>query len=369
MCTSDPGKGMKTTNSKRLALLICAIGAVGVGAFFLRAVGRHEAAVAETPEPSATLPVQKTSMAMGTFVTICASSPDEAAAAGAIKAAFDEVRRLEGLLSRFDEKSDVSAVNAAAGGDAVEVDPATFEVFGKALEVCELSGGAFDVTVGGLVALWSEARKAGRPPSDEAISAAMERVSSKRLVLDAAGALVTVSGDGVSVDLGAIAKGFVAQRAAEVLRERGITSGFVDAGGDIVFIGGRHTGQPWRVGVADPRDNDKLADRLFVRDCAVVTSGNYRRYWAADGRRYSHIIDARTGRAAEGPDSVTVISEDGAAADAWATALSVLGADGREAAEEAGVEFMMYGIEDGEIVRIESEGFAAFRKDGTDDEQ
>lgn len=344
----------------RTGLAVLAALSLAFGVSYFRAIGSKC-----STQPAKRF--EKTVKAMDTFVTVSVSGVDETAATVATDAAFAEVKRLEARLSRFEPDSDISMINSASPGEAVKVSPASFAVLREAARISELSGGAFDVTVGPLVALWRKAGKTGVLPSEEDIDAAREKVSFKNLSLDANSNTVTPLREGIIVDLGAIAKGFVAERAAAVLCRRGISSGFVDAGGDIVFIGSNVDGRPWRTGIEDPRKPGTVADTIYVQSRAVVTSGNYRRFCIIDGKRYSHVIDPRTGRPAVGPAGVTVIARGGATADAWATALSVLGKDGCDAARADGVEFLMYFVKDGEINRLESEGFAAFRKEGSND--
>ncbi len=313
--------------------------------------------------PSATPPnVETTFSALGTFVTIRAAAPDEAAAREAVEGATELIKRLEKRLSRYDDESDVSAINRAGAGAKVPVSDETLDVLLKAAEISEATGGAFDVTVGPLVELWKAAGKAEKLPDEKALQEARSKVSHKHLEIDREARTVTKLHDGVSVDLGAIAKGYIAERAAAFLRSKGVKSGLVDAGGDGVFIGGVED-RPWRIGVLDPRNPPEIADAVFLRDAAVVTSGNYARFSTIEGKRYSHIIDPRSGRPAEGPDSVTVIAKDGATADGWATALSVTGEEGAAAARAAGVECMMLFVEEDGLMRVESPGFTGYRKE------
>jgi len=335
------------TSSKRRAAVVAAV-AVGFAGFLILSA-RHQRARA---------PRKVTIEAMGTFVTIQASSPK---AEEAIVAAAAEIDRLERLLSSFIAESDASRISVAAKDTPVAVSPATVEVLQVARKVSSESRGAFDVTVGPLVALWKKAAKAGKAPSDAEIGEAGSKVRWQALHVDAENSTVTKTVEGLTIDLGAVAKGYIAQRAVDELVRLEATSGFVEAGGDIVFLGVRPDGKPWSVGVSDPRNPDTLAEKLLVSDMAVVTSGNYRRFSVIDSKRYSHIIDARTGRPADGPAAVTVVAKDAGVADAWATALSVLGQEGAEAAREADVEYMMYFVEDDELVRVESPGFSRFR--------
>ncbi len=308
--------------------------------------------------------VRKTFNAMGTFVTIEAGGLDVEALREAVEAAASEVHRLEGLLSRFKPDSDVSRISRAAAGERLIVNDATVEVLLKAAEVSKLTRGAFDVTVGPLVRLWKESAEAGVVPGDDQISRMLGDVSWQALSIDSVDGAVRRHTDSVEIDLGGVAKGFIAGEAARLLVESGVAYGLVNAGGDGVFAGGGPQGGGWRIGITDPRDTSQIAETILVCDQAVVTSGNYQQFYEIEGRRYSHIIDPRTGRPAQGPASVTVIAADPAHADAWATALSVTGKEETilAAAEAAGIDFLMYFVEDGALKSIESPGFDGYRQ-------
>jgi len=306
---------------------------------------------------------ERTVSAMGTFVTVSAYAADERSAGEAIDAAINTVTRIERLISHFDSESDVSRINRAAAGTPVKASPETIECLARSAEISKRTQGAFDCTVGPLVALWKAAGKSGVGPSDEEIEAARERVSHASLVIDAANSTVTVARAGIAVDLSSAGKGYIVHRAAETMRGMAVTSGFVDGGGDMEFIGRNANGSPWRVGIQDPRDETKIATTLYVADRGVVTSGDYHQFETLGGKRYSHIIDARTGRPATGPASVTVVARDAAAAAGWPTALSILGRDGAKAAEEAGVEYLMYFVEGDKLAAFESPGMAKYEKD------
>ncbi len=339
-------------------LIAVAAASVGIAAVFVFANRCHAEAAQGEGEY-----VQTTLNALGTFVTIRAFAENRPSTEEAVEAATALVRDLEKPLSRFDEESDVSAVNKAAAGTAVSVSDDTLHVLLKAAQVSEKTSGAIDVTVGPLVDLWKAAGESGTLPTDDAIREALSKVSCKHLTIDSEAHTVTKAVDGLTIDLGAVAKGYIADKAAALLQSRGVKRGFVDAGGDGVFFSGGAAERPWKVGIADPRGTGEVVDALFLRDAAAVTSGNYARFSTIEGKRYSHIIDPRTGRPVEGPDSVTVIAADAATADAWATALSVTGETGADAARAAGVEFLMLFVEDDTLSRFESPGFAQYRKE------
>ncbi len=310
---------------------------------------------------------EKTVSAMGTFVTATAWSDDEALATAAIDDALETTSRLERLLSAFDPNSDISRLNGKSTGLNFSVARETHECLLLATRVSRETSGAFDITVGPLVALWKKAGQSGALPSARDIEAARERVSYKFISpLPGFSSVMISPGSRVQIDLAAVAKGFIMEKAAKAMKDRGVTSGFVNGGGDIRFIGSNPDGSPFRVGVADPRDETAVAVTLNVSSCAVVTSGNYEQFYEIAGKHYSHIIDPRTGWALEGaktPASVTVVASDAGDADAWATALSVLGRDGADAAAKAGIEFLMFFVEGDDLVPFQSAGMAPYIKE------
>ena len=272
---------------------------------------------------------------MGSFVQIVAAGPGAEAAADA---ALAEVQRLERLLDRFDPASPVAKVNAAAGRSTVAVPPEVAEAVELALFVARKTGGAFDPTVGPLVDVWGfgagfQAARPSRPPEPEAVEAARRLVGFANLQVKRQGATAEVglAREGMVLDLGGIAQGYAADRALRVLQERGIRQALVDVGGEVAALGSRPdagrgtTGQGWRVGIQHPRDGRRLLTVLQLVDRAAATSGDYQRYFEYGGRRFSHLIDPRTGYPAHGLVAATVLHPSAAIADALATAVMVLG--------------------------------------------
>ena len=254
--------------------------------------------------------------AMDTYMTLAAygDNADEA-----LTAASREINRLEATLSRTIDTSDVSRLNA---GEAVEVQPETRALLERALTLSDETGGTFDMTVAPLVALWGITSDAPRVPSQAEIDALLPLVGGEHVHMDDAVTLDT----GCAVDLGGIAKGYASQQVADILRAHGVTSAVVSLGGNVYVCGSKPDGTPWNVGVQDPAASGYAAI-VALTDRFAVTSGGYQRYFeAADGTVYRHILDPRTGRPADSDLlSVTIISDDGTAADAYSTALYVMG--------------------------------------------
>ncbi len=259
----------------------------------------------------------KTVFAMDTVMSLKAYSDN----AAAVDAAEEEIKRIERLLDRNDPKSDIYSLNN--GGGASEE---TAEIIKTALDIGIETGGAFDITIAPETDAWGFYGQNYRIPTEEEIEDAMKLAGMDKVsVTDGS---VTVS-DGVQLDLGGIAKGYASDRVAQVLRENGADSAIISLGGNVYAIGNKPDGGEWRVAVQDPTDNEKYVGSIGVSDKAVVTSGSYQRFFERDGVRYHHIIDPSTGRPSEsGLASVTIISQNGAKADALSTAMFVAGLDG-----------------------------------------
>ena len=254
--------------------------------------------------------------AMDTYMTLSAYGDN---AGEALTAASQEINRLEATLSRTIDTSDISRLNA---GEAVSVQQETRELLLRALSLAEETGGAFDVTVAPLVTLWGITSDAPHVPTQEEIDALLPLVGGEHVHMDTE---VTLD-EGCAVDLGGIAKGYASGQVAHILRAYDVTSAVVSLGGNVYVCGSRPDGAPWNVGIQDPAGTGYAAT-VALTDCFAVTSGGYQRYFVAeDGTVYQHILDPRTGCPADSDLlSVTVISDDGTAADAYSTALYVMG--------------------------------------------
>ena len=264
---------------------------------------------------------------MGSRFEVTAVHADAATAWRAVEAAYAEVDRLEALISEWIETSETSALNRNAGVAPVRVSPEVLALVERALAVSRLTDGAFDITFLGVGRLWD--LKAAQPakPDQAALREALGGVGAGKVVIDAAAGTVFLRDPRTRIGFGAIGKGWAANAGVRVLRAHGATGGVVNAGGDLLAFGRREDGRPWRVGIANPLDRDRVFGYLEVTDQAVVTSGDYERYVTIDGERYSHIIDPRTGYPAREVRSATVVCPDAELADALATAVSVLGVE------------------------------------------
>lgn len=262
---------------------------------------------------------------MGTLARIVVAIPDETLARRAIENALDAVRSVETSMSTYRPQSEISRLNRDGVRQPVALSANTVRVLREAVRFSVLSGGAFDATYAPLRTLWRQAEKLGNPPTEEQIEGVLETVGSHHLRLSDSACKFGV--EGMAVDLGGIAKGFAIDLACEALCAEGIVNALVDIGGDLRVLGRRPGEELWKVLINDPSPGENSPLILLLTDRAVATSGDYQRFYTVGARRFSHIVDPRTGRPVESIPSATVIARDALSADALATAISVLGPD------------------------------------------
>ena len=244
----------------------------------------------------------------------------------ALPAVQREMKRLEGLLNRFDPGSEISRINRFAGVKPAKVGSETFELLRKALEISRLSGGAFDITVGPLARLW-DCQHAAYAPEGAAVLRALGLTGFSSLALDAAKMTAGLKLPGQLIDLGGVGKGYAGDRAMDIFRKYGVASAFTNIGGNVSILGSKPGGAMWQVGIRHPRQADALVGAVGVANQSVVTSGDYERYFVdREGKRRHHLLNPATGCPAEsGLISVTVVHKSAMLADALSTALFVLG--------------------------------------------
>ena len=272
-------------------------------------------------------------LVMGTFARVVAIGANSKVADKTIEAGLSEIQSVDKLMSDYKSDSEISRVNKDAFTRAVAISEPTYEVLKRSIEFSKLTGGAFDITVGPLVDLWHSAKKKNSIPRDEELAAARAKVGFEKLILDDKQRTVQFAVEGMRLDLGAIAKGYAVDKAIEAMQKAGAVGGMVDIGGDLRCFGKPPKGKTkWSVGLQNP-DINKNADEsdllliLKLDSAAVATSGDYQQFALIEGKRYSHIINRRTGAGAVGLSSVTIIADSATDADALATAVSVMGAE------------------------------------------
>lgn len=262
---------------------------------------------------------------MGTVVRMVLYTTDLARAQKAATAAFDRLEELEERFSDYRDESELNRLTREAAGRPQAVSPELFEVLEQAQRFSQLSGGAFDITIGPLVRLWREARRAKRLPDAAQLAQATAAVGWRNLELDAQNRTVTLKRADMKLDLGGIAKGYAADQALAAVREHGIRRALIAAGGDIRVSGSPPGRSGWRIDIENPEPKGKKPlCNVQLRDAAISTSGDTQQFLEAGSERYSHIVSPVSGWGLRDAASTTVIARDGITADALATALSVM---------------------------------------------
>jgi len=264
---------------------------------------------------------------MGTVCEAAAFPPDRLSAketASALEAAFDEIARLEEILSDYKEFSELSRLNREAARNPVPCSEELYDFMSAAVSYSDMTAGAFDITVAPLIRLW-DLRGAGRAASLREVEETLRHVGASLIELHPEGRTVRFSREGVAIDPGALGKGFALDAAAAVLRRRGVSSALLDFGGQVLAIGSPPGEPAWKVDIAHPIKRGDAALTINLKDASASTSGNSERTVMLGGDRVGHIVDPRTGRPLATRGSVTVVAASGAEADAFSTALLVMG--------------------------------------------
>ncbi len=260
---------------------------------------------------------------MGTLVEITVvAAPGKAVVAA--NAAADEIKRIEDLTS-FHKNSELNSINAKAGQGPVKANDELVSFLERVFEIAQETGGAFDPTVGPLSALWGFSSDNPHLPDSSEINKTVAKVGWERVKIDSVRQTILLPEKGMSLDLGAVGKGYALDKAAAILRSHSISSALVNVGGDIIALGEKQPGKPWRVGVQDPRNPRSIIAVVELRDGVIVTSGDYERCFFQDEKRYHHILDPKTGYPAEALQSVTLVASGGAMIQPLATAVFVMG--------------------------------------------
>ena len=261
---------------------------------------------------------------MGLPVRIVLYAEDDERAAEAARAAFARIAALDGIMSDYRTDSELHVVEAHAG-DWVGVSPELYAVLARSIEIARASGGAFDPTVGPLVALWRDARRSLARPDAAALERARAHVGWQHVSLDAQRRAIRLARRGMRLDLGGIAKGYILQEAVRVLEQRGVTRVLVESGGDVVAGEAPPERGGWSIDVPATVDRSFRERAMSLRRAAIATSGPTAQFVEIDGIRYSHVVDPRTGFGLTNRVIARVIAPDAATADALATALTVVG--------------------------------------------
>ncbi|MEZ5357047.1 MAG: FAD:protein FMN transferase [Bryobacteraceae bacterium] len=281
-----------------------------------------------TAWPAPPLRIESTVDAMGSTFSVVAYGDDRNRLQAAVDIAFEEVRRLDNLLSNYKPRSEWSKVNREAASHPVRVTPELFALLDACLAYSRATEGAFDITVGPLVRTWGFYKGTGRLPHRAEIRAALLRVGYQKVVLDRENSTVSFSREGVEIDPGGIGKGYAVDRIVDLLREQNIASALVSAGGSSIYGLGAPPGEDgWKVKIRHPRNpgTEPPVGDVTLRDSAMSTSGTSEKFFMSGGKMYSHIFDPRSGYPAPGMLSVTVLAARTIDTEAWTKPMFILG--------------------------------------------
>jgi len=263
---------------------------------------------------------------MGNAFEFCVVSDNEGWAHEQIDAAIEEIKRIEALLTTFSADSQTNQINAMAGIQPVKVDKEVYDLIYRSLKISDLTQGAFDITYGSIdKRFWNFDTSMTSLPDPEIAKETVRLINYKNVILNPADHSVFLKEKGMRIGFGGIGKGYGADKAKQLLIKNGVTSGFVNASGDLAAWGTQPDGSPWTIGIADPNSKHHPFSYLKITDMAVATSGNYEKYAVIDGKKYSHTIDPKTGFPVSDIKSVTILSPSAELSDSMATPVTVMG--------------------------------------------
>ena len=263
---------------------------------------------------------------MGNQFELSAVTDDEALAKSYIQAGIDEIKRVEQLLTTYSEDSETNQINTNAGIAPVQVSPETFALIERAQRISGITQGAFDLSYGSVdKKLWNFDTQAKSLPDKKTALKMVRLINFRNIVLDKEQGTVFLREKGMRIGFGGIGKGYAADRAKQIMKDMGCTSGVVNASGDLNAWGYQPGGRPWTIGIVNPNASNTAFSYMEVTDLAVATSGNYEKYIMVDGKKYSHTINPKTGLPVTGIKSVTIIAPHAEIADAMATPVTIMG--------------------------------------------
>ena len=244
-----------------------------------------------------------------------------------IDIAVAEIKRIENLISSWDKNSQTTLINNNAGVIPVKVDGELLELIERSIAISKFTDGAFDISFASMDRIWKFDGSVTKMPSEERVNASVEKVGYENIIINKINSTVFLKKKGMKIGFGGIGKGYAADKAKELLINSGASAGIINASGDLTTWGKQANGKPWQVGVTNPLNKDKMFSWFPIENRAVVTSGNYEKYIMINNKRYSHIINPKTGFPSQGIMSVSVFAPKAELADALATSIFVMGAN------------------------------------------
>lgn len=271
--------------------------------------------------------VKKVLKLMGSRFEITIVAPNEEIAYVNIDEAVMEIKRVEKMISSWDLNSETSEINRFAGIRPVKVSPEVFALIERSKKIAEITSGAFDITYASMDKIWRFDGTMDKFPSENEVKASISKVGHEKIQLNPETSTVFLPERGMKIGFGAIGKGYAADKAKELMVKKEVLGGVINAGGDLTTWGTKETKERWTVGITNPLDKEKVFSWLPVVESSVATSGNYERFFHYEGKKYTHIIDPRSGYPTTGTRSVTVFAKKAELCDALATAVFVMGRD------------------------------------------
>ncbi len=271
--------------------------------------------------------VKKTQKLMGSRFEVTVVADNEEIGYINIDQAIAEIIRIEKLISSWDPDSETSHINRNAGIKPVQVSLELFKLIERAKLFSSITDGAFDISYSSMDRIWKFDGSMDRMPTPEAIKKSVSKVGYGKIILNEADRTVFLKEKGMKISFGAIGKGYAAEKAKELLVSKQVVAGIINASGDLTTWGTKASGEKWLIGIANPLSKDKIFSWLPVVESSVATSGNYEKYVIINGKRYSHIIDPRTGYPSQGINSVSIFAKGAEFCDALATAIYIMGKD------------------------------------------
>lgn len=262
---------------------------------------------------------------MGSKFEITLVDKDSLSAEKNIDKSVSEIRRIENLISEWNPETQISEVNRNAGIKPVKVDAEVFALTEKGIYFSQLTDGAFDISIVAMDKIWKFDDSMNKLPSEESIRNSVKNVGYQNIILDKTNSTIFLKNKGMKIGFGSIGKGYAADKTRELMKSFGVKAGIINASGDISAWGTQPDGTPWAIGINNPFRDDTIAAVLYLKENAVTTSGSYEKYAEINGKRYSHIMNPKTGYPSTGLTSVTVVGPNATMANGFSTSIMVLG--------------------------------------------
>lgn len=262
---------------------------------------------------------------MGSRFQITLVDKDSISAERNIDQAIAEITRIENLISEWRPETQISQVNQNAGIKPVKVDKEVFDLTKKGLYFSKLTDGAFDISIVAMDKIWKFDDSMNELPSEQAIKESVRNVGYQNIILDSTNSTIFLKNPGMKIGFGSIGKGYAADKTRDLMKSMGVKAGIIDASGDISTWGTQPDGKPWAIGINNPFNDHKMAAILYFKENAVTTSGSYEKYAEIHGKRYSHIMNPKTGYPSTGLTSVTITGPNATMANGFSTSVMVLG--------------------------------------------